>query len=298
MYTILGATGNVGGKIAELLLSQGEKVRVVARTAERLAPFAARGATVHAGDIRDTVFLTNVFRGSEAVFTLIPPNFGADDFGDYQDEVGESITTALRDAGVVYVVNLSSIGADLATGTGPIAGLYRMEQRLNGLPALNVMHLRPGYFMENTLMNLPLVKSQGIMGSALRGDLKIPVIATGDIARAAAEHLMKRDFVGSTVKYLLGERHVSYNEIAGVFGKRIGKPGLKYAQFSYGDAEKGLRAAGLSPDVCRLYIEMTKAFNDGLIGPYLVRTKENTTATTIEEFADVFAHGYEEVKAA
>jgi uncharacterized protein YbjT (DUF2867 family) len=298
MYTILGATGNVGGKIAEILLAGGEKVRVVARTAERLAPLKARGATVHAGDIRDTVFLTNVFRGSEAVFTLIPPNYAVQNFGAYQDEIGESIAKALHDAGVVYAVNLSSVGADLAAGTGPIAGLHRMEQRLNDIPALNVMHLRPGYFMENTLMSLPLVRSQGILGSALRGDLKMPMIATKDIAQFAAEHLVKRDFVGSMVKYLLGERHLSYNEIAGVFGKRIGKQGLRYVQFSYTDAEKGLLSAGLSPDVCRLFIEMQKAFNDGLIGPYLVRTRENTTPTSIEEFADVFAHGYEASRAA
>lgn len=288
----------MGGKIAEILLAKGEKVRVVARTAERLAPLTARGALAFAGDIRDTVFLTRVFRGSEAVFTLIPPNYSVENFGAYQDEIGESIAKALRDAGVAYVVNLSSVGADLPAGTGPIAGLYRMEQRLNSIPALNVLHLRPGYFMENTLTNISLIKGKGIMGSALRGDVKIPMIATRDIAYHAAERLMKRDFVGSSIKYLLGERHVSYNEIARIFGKRIGVPSLAYVQFSYEDAEKGLRAAGLSPDVCRLFVEMSKAFNDGVIGPYLVRTRETTTPTSLEEFADVFAHGYEEAKAA
>ena len=298
MYTILGATGNVGGKVATILLGKGEPVRAVARTADHLEPLKARGAEVHAGDLRDTVFLTRVLRGSKAVFTLIPPHYTAVNFSAYQDEVGENIAKAVRDAGVTAVVNLSSVGADLPSGTGPITGLYRQEQRLSAIPSLKVLHLRPAYFMENTLMNVPLVKGQGIMGSALRGDVLMPMVATRDIANVAAQHLLKRDFKGSTTRYLLGERHISYDEIAAVFGKRIGLPGLKYVQFSYTDADKGMRAAGLSADVCRVFIEMSKALNEGIIGLPLVRTSENTTPTSIEEFADVFAHAYGEAKAA
>jgi len=72
MYTILGGTGNIGSKVVETLLAKGEKVRVAARNAEKLGQYAARGAEVHAGDLRDTVFLTRVLRGSKAVFALIP----------------------------------------------------------------------------------------------------------------------------------------------------------------------------------------------------------------------------------
>jgi len=298
MYTILGATGNVGSKIVDILINKGEKVRAVARSVERLAHLEARGAEVHVGDLRDSAFLTRVLRGSKAIFTLIPPHYAAADFAAYQDEIGESITKAIHDAGVTHVVNLSSVGAERSDKTGPIAGLHRQEQRLNAVPILNVLHLRPAYFMENTLMNVPLVKTKGIMGSALRGDLRMPVIATKDIAKEAAERLLKRDFSGTSVKYLLGERNVSMEEISKIFGKRIGLPGLTYVQFSYKDAEKGMIAAGLSPDVARLFVEMSMAFNNGLVGADLVRTKENSTKTSIEDFADIFGHLYDVAKAA
>jgi len=298
MYTILGATGNVGSKIVDILIGKGELVRVVARSIDRLAHLEARGADVKAGDLRDTAFLTRVLRGSKSVFTLIPPNYTAANFAAYQDEVGESITKAIHESGVTHVVNLSSVGAELRDKTDPIAGAHRQEQRLNAVPILNVLHLRAAYFMENTLMNVPLVASKGIMGSAMRGDLKMPMIATRDIAQEAAERLLRRDFSGTSVKYLLGERNISQQEVSAIFGRKLRLPDLAYVQFSYTDAEKGMIAAGLSPDVARQFIEMNRAFNDGLVGADLVRTEENTTATAIEDFADVFAHIYEETKAA
>lgn len=294
--TILGATGNVGSKIADILQKKGEKVRVVARTADRLRPFMSSGGEVFDGDILDTEFLVKAFKGSDAVFTLIPPNYGAYDVLAYQSAVGESIAKAIGDAGVRYVVNLSSVGGELEKGTGPIVGLHNLEERLKRIKGLNVLNLRAAYFMENLLMNVHLIKSQGIMGSAMRGEVKFPMIATKDIARVAADYLLKREFKGTSVKYALGQRDVSMAEAAAIIGKKINKTDLKYVQFSYEDAEKGFVAAGLSPDMGRLYIEMIRAFNDMKVT--VVRTKENTTPTTIEEFAETFASIYGEAKAA
>lgn len=292
MYTILGATGNIGSKIVDILLRSGEKVKAVARTAEKLAPLAARGAEVHVGDLKDTVFLTKVIRGSKSVFALIPPHYTAADFSAYQDEVGASITQAVRDAGVTHVVNLSSVGAGLPGGTGPIAGLYRQEARLNAIPILNVLHIRPAYFMENLLMNVPLIRTSGIMGSAIKGDLAMYMIATRDIARIAADHLVKRDFSGSVVEHLLGGRKLTLEEFARILAPKIGVSGLKYIRFSYEEAEKGLRAAGLSPDVSRLFIEMSAAFNEGRIAYDIPGKGPEPLATSIEEFAEVFARIY------
>jgi hypothetical protein len=55
--------------------------------------------------------------------------------------------------------------------------------------------------------------------------------------------------------------------------------------FSYDDAEKGLRSAGLSSDVSRLYVEMSKAMNGGRIAG-ITRTQQNTTPTSFEQFCD------------
>jgi uncharacterized protein YbjT (DUF2867 family) len=162
---------------------------------------------------------------------------------------------------------------------------------------LNVLHIRAAYFMENLLMNIPLIRSSGIMGSAMRGDLAIPMIATPDIAEEVADRLLSRDFSGASEQYLLGQRDVSLEEAAAVIGRSVGRPDLKYVQFPYAEAEQGMIGAGLSPDVSRSYIEMSKAFNDGKITTP-ARTLENTTGSAIEEFAKVFAALYGESKAA
>jgi len=298
MITILGATGHVGGKIADILIKKGEKVRLVARSTERLRPFVSKQAQALAGDALDTEFLVKAFKDTDAVFTLIPPNFKTEKFLDYAGKIGESIARALEIARVNYVVNLSSIGGELSGGTGPVVGLNHMEERLNKIKGLNVLHLRPSYFMENLLVNVDLIKSKGITGSAIRGDLKLPMIATKDIAAYAAGHLMRRDFTGPSVRYLLGQRDLSMIEAAEIIGRKINKPDLAYVMFPYDEAEKGMIGAGLSPDMSRLYVEMSRAFNEGRVKSEK-RTTENTTSTPFETFCDeVFVPAYSQRKAA
>ncbi len=293
MYAIMGATGNVGGKTADLLLNKGEKVRVIARSEERLKQLKDRGAETAAGDAADTGFLARAFTGVDAAFTIIPTNMMASDLQGFQNEIGESIATAIRNSGVKYVVNLSGLGAELPEGSGPIKGLHDQEQRLNTLAGVNVLHLRPTYFMENLLGDIDLIIGKGIMGGAVRGDLTMAMIATRDIAMVAADHLVMRTFSGKSVKALLGQRDLTMDEAATIIGRKIGKPDLKYVTFSYDDTYRGMLDTGLSKDVSRLFVEMSKGLNDGLFGlARTPRTPENTTGTPFEEFADYFAMVY------
>lgn len=293
MYAIIGATGHIGSKAAEILLARGEQVRAIGRDAAHLATLVGKGAKPVVGDIRDITFLTKAFSGVDAVFAMIPPNFSAPDFREYQNDVGSSIVHAIIGGGVKYVVNLSSQGAELPAGTGPIVGLHDQEARLNKLEGVHVLHLRATYFMENLLMNIPLIHQRGLAGSAVRGDQKFAMIATRDIAARVAEHLVRRDFTGKVVKDLLGQRDLTLEEAIRVIGKRIGWPDLKYVQFPYEEALKGMVATGITPNLGRLFIEMSKAINDGIFAVGRPRTAENTTPTAIEEFADFFAEAFE-----
>lgn len=289
MLAIIGATGNIGSKTTEILLARGEKVRVIGRDPDHLRQFVGKGAEAMVGDIGDAAFLADACTGATAVFSMIPPNYSAADFREYQNRIGSGIADAITKSGVRYVVNLSSQGAELPGGTGPILGLHDQEERLNRLTGVNVLHLRPTYFMENLLMNIPLINQIGIAGSAVRGDQRFAMIATKDIAAKVAEHLIRRDFTGKVVKDLLGQRDLTLVEAVGIIGEKIGLPELKYVQFPYADAEKGMVAMGISPDLSRLFIEMSAALNDGLFAVGRSRATENTTPTTIEEFAETFA---------
>src|SRR6185369_13729295 len=112
MYVITGATGNIGSKTADILLAKGEKVRVIGRNAATLQQFVDKGAEAAVGNLKDGAFLTKAFSGATAVFAIIPPDYTAKDFRAYQNEIGATIATAIKNAGVGCVVNLSSQGAE------------------------------------------------------------------------------------------------------------------------------------------------------------------------------------------
>jgi uncharacterized protein YbjT (DUF2867 family) len=291
MITIMGATGHTGKAIAEKLIAAGEKVRVLGRSADTLKPLVDRGADPAVGDANDPAYLTRAFRGSDVVYTLIPPLMTAPDFRAYQDKLGGSTAQAIKDSGVSHVAFLSSLGGDLHEGTGPIAGLHAQEKRLRETGA-NVLILRPTYFMENHFATLGMIKHQGINGGALAPDVAFPQVATRDIADVATELLRKHDWKGFTVRELLGPRDVSMREATSIIGGRIGKPDLQYIQFPYEDFAKSLTGLGISADLAGQYAEMSRAFNEGRIRSLEGRSAKNSTPTTLEAFADILAGAY------
>lgn len=292
MVVIVGATGNTGRVIAETLLAKGKRVRVVGRSPDRLKALIEKGADAFVGSVTDSAAMGRAFQGAEAAYLMVPPNYTAQNFRAYVKKVGETYAKALRQAGVSYVVNLSSVGADLAEGAGPISGLHDVEQQLNQLTDLHIVHLHPGFFMENLYFSLDLIRHQNINGSPLRGDLLIPMIATRDIAEVAAQVLLHRQFSGQSIRELLGQRDVSMQEATRIIGKAIGKEDLPYVQFPYEQAEQAMVTMGFSQDVARLLSEMDRALNEGRVRPLEARSTGNTTPTSIEQFAERFAEGY------
>ena len=292
MYTIMGATGNIGSKLADLLLNKNQPVKVVGRSADRLQPFVDRGATAAVGDAGDPQFLAQAFTGSDAVFAMIPPDYTVENFRQYSNDIGQSIATAIQTAGVTHVVNLSSLGAHLPDKNGPVKGLYDQEQRLNQLDAVHVLHLRPTFFMENLLMNIEMIKNMDANGGYIRGDLAYAMIATADIAQVAAASMLERSFSGKTTRELLGPRDISMDEATRIIGAKIGKPDLTYLPFSRQDYINGMVQAGLSQDVAEQLAELAAAINDRLFGSGQARTAENTTPTDFAYFADFFAQVY------
>ncbi len=291
-YVVFGATGHVGGIVAGRLLEAGRQVRVVARHADRLKVLAGRGAEVVTGSIDDPAFLRRTLDGARAAFVLLPPYLGKG-IRAWQDRTAAALGDALEAAKVPHSVSLSSIGADRAAGHGPIAGLHVLEQRLDEIPNHSPLHLRPGYFFENHLASLGMIKAMGATGSALRPELKFAQIATKDIGEAAARRLLALEWKGRLVQELQGERDLSMAEAAAVLGRAIGKPDLEYIQFPYPDAQKGMVEAGLPEEMAALYVEMSKGFNDGLVKPTQRRSEATTTPTSFERWAtEVFASAF------
>jgi len=294
MYTVLGATGNIGSVITRTLLDKGEKVRVFGRHGGKLESFVHRGAEALVGDVADSAALTKAFEGARAAFLMIPPGMTSPDYRADQERASDAISTAIRNSGIQYAVNLSSIGAQAPAGTGPITGLHTAENKLNAIEKLNVLHLRPAYFFENHLAGISLIQMMGMFGGALRGDLRIPMIATRDIGAFAAERLLKLDFNGKQTQELFGERDLTMTEVASVIGKVLGKSDLLYMQFPYDQVEQVLVQMGTPAKTAASFIEMFKGINNGIVAGLEPRSAANTTPTSIETFIkEVFVPAYQ-----
>jgi uncharacterized protein YbjT (DUF2867 family) len=288
-YVILGATGNTGSIIADFLLSKGKKVRVIGRDSGRLQRFVRQGAEAVTASVSDATALTKAFSGARAAYLMLPPAKSPEE----QERDSDGIAKAAKESGLRYAVHLSSYGAQLAEGAGPVSGLHSSEQKLNAIDGLNVLHLRAAYFMENNLAAIGMIQGMGIIGNALPPDLKIPMAATRDVGDYAAQRLLQLDFSGEQTRELLGERDLSMTEAAAVISRGIGKPDLRYAQFPYDQVQQALTQLGVPPKGAAMYIEMYKAINAGVLVPLEPRSRENTTPTSFEQFVqDTFAPAY------
>jgi len=285
MITITGATGKTGSAVTTMLIEKGMSVRAVGRSAERLDHLYRNDVEFAPGDQGDVNFLTKAFTGSDAVYLLIPPKADAADLRQYYNELGNVAVTALRRAGIRKVVFLSSLGADKPAGTGPVVGLYDVEQKLKTLRDVDIVFLRPGYFMENTLGTMGLIHEKGINGASMPPDVHLTLAATRDIGAKAAELLMNRSFTGHTVVEIMGDR-LTFAEITSVIGNAVGMPHLPYIQFSDADTVAMFMSMGLSSSVARSYSELMHGVANGLFGSISGNPELLTAPTRYAQFVE------------
>lgn len=284
MYVITGATGNTGRVVAERLLAKGKKVRVIGRKAERLQPLVEKGAEPFVADLGDSAALVRAFQGAEAVYLMVPPDLASTDVRAYRNRINQSFFDALHQSGVKHAVVLSSIGADKPEKTGPVVGLHELEEKLKQVRGLNVLFLRAGYFMENTLGLIGAIQAMGMMAGPVAADLKLPMIATRDIGEAAADALLRLDFTGQQTRELLGQRDITMTEAASVVGQAIEKPGLSYIHAPDEQIKPALLQLGMSGNMAGLLLEMAASLNSGYMKALEPRSAANTTPTPYEQF--------------
>jgi uncharacterized protein YbjT (DUF2867 family) len=233
-YVIVGASGNTGSIIAHTLLLKGEKVRILGRDTGRLEHSVGKGVEAFTADLSDAAALTKAFSGAHAAYLMLPPAKSRED----QERESSAIAKAVKESGLRYAVHLSSHGAQVPEGTGPVAGVHSSELKLNAISGLNVLHLRAAYFMENNLKAIGMIHGMGLFGNALLPDVKLPMIATRDVGDYAAQRLLELDFSGKQTRELLEECDLSMTEATAVIARGIGKPDLRYEQFPYDQGQQ------------------------------------------------------------
>jgi len=298
----MGATGQIGHVVVEQLLKKGHTVRAIGRDQKKLDLLKAQGAHIfQTKDFDNEKLLSEAFHEVEAVFCMLPPSMAAKDYLADQTAIGEAIVQAIKANSIRYVVNLSSLAAQLPDGTGPIKGLHSQEKRLDAIEGLNVLHLRASFFMENFFGSISIIQDTGRVKTALRPDLSIPMVCTEDIGMKAAEFLDRLDFKGQTLFEFTGPRSYTMIEATEILSKAIDKKNVQYEQLSYEEAKKMMMAQGASSKVADLMMEMYRAFNENkftteqeLIGEHLGKITFDHFAKNT--FAPFFYKSKEKVK--
>lgn len=292
-YTITGGAGNISAPLATALLKAGHQVTIVTRNEANVSSLTSLGAKAAVGSVEDRAFLTSAFAGADAVYTMVPPNHNPTQWKQWIGSIGENYAAAIRANGIKHVVNLSSVGADLPDGCGPVSGLYKVEQALNQLKDTAILHLRPSYFYQNLLANVGLIKTAGIMGSNFSlGEREFPIVDPSDIAALAAEALLSLNFTGHTSVYIASDE-VSTSQIASTIGAALGKPELNWVVFTDEQALGGMRQAGLAEELAKNYTEMGAALNNGtMLADYFRHRPSVSGKVKLTDFAKTFAAIY------
>lgn len=291
--TLTGSLGNTGKPLAEILIKAGHEVTVISSNADRKKDIEAIGAKAAIGSVEDASFLAKAFTGADAVYTMIPPDLFTADYRAYARRTIAAYIGAIQEAGVRRVVNLSSIGAHLPAGTGPIAGLHEAENSFSTLEGVGITQLRAGFFYNNFFANMDMIRHAGIIGGNYGTDTTLMMVHPADIAAEAAEALQEPP-TGKNMRYVVSDQR-SVTEIAATLGKAIGKPELPWVNFSDEEALAGMLQAGLPEHFAGLYVEMGQAARNGKLWEhYSTQPKETKNTIPFEAFAATFAVAYQQ----
>ncbi len=221
-YVLTGSVGNISKPIAITLIEAGHEVSIISSKAGKETDIKAPGAIALTGSVEDVYFLSDAFKGADAVYLMISPNWSATKLLDYQQKVADNYIQALAKNSLKNIIVLSSICVPTGKGAGPVDGLSYLEPKLNQLPGVNAVYLRPGYFYDNLLSTIPLIKNAGIMGSNQPANFKLVLVHPTDIAAVAAKTLPDLDFTGKQVRYI-GSDEKSWTDITATLSGAVGK---------------------------------------------------------------------------
>lgn len=292
-YVITGSLGNISKPLTQTLIAAGHTVTVISSQASRKTEIEALGANAAIGSVLDVDFLTKTFKGADAVYTMVPPTFATTDWKKHIGDAGKIYAEAIAAAGVKHIVNLSSIGAHMADGCGPVSGIHREEQALNTLTNVNILHLRPGNFYTNLYSNIGMIKQGNIIGGNYGINTSIVFVHPSDIATVAAEALSNLSFKNHTIQYVVSDERTT-NDVAKVIGAAIGKPELPWIDFKDEDSFGGMVGAGLPEEIAKNYVEMGTAVRNGKMFEdyYAHKSSVKISKTKLEDFAKEFAAAY------
>ena len=285
MIVVTTPTGQIGGALAKLLLDGGEAIRVVARDPDRLGAEVRDRAEVVHGSHGDPPVLDRALEGADALFWVVPPDARAEDLDAAYVGFTRPAAEAIQRNRVGHVVDITALGRGTRwqDSAGLVTASLRMDDLLAATGAAQRGLANPG-FMDNTLMQLEPIRTQGMVFGSVNGELKLPQVATRDIAAVAARLLTDRAWSGHEDVPVLGPEDLSFNDMAAVMSDVLGKP-VRYQQVPFDAFEAQLRERGSSPAFAQAFVAMMRAKNEGMDNA-APRTPQTSTPTTFRQWCE------------
>lgn len=264
MYVVAGASGRVGSAVARSLIDAGERVGVLLRDESRAKVWQGLGARVWIGQLQDAELLHAALVEAKGFFVLLPPNYRIAEFLVTQRRLADSVGAAVRRSKVPHVALLSSAGADLPNGTGPIQVLHHFERVLRDSGTV-LSAFRSSYFQDNVVNALGPAERAGVFPAfAPDADRAFPHVATQDVGRFIAAALRSPPASSEAID-VLGPSY-SHREVADHLARALRKS-LQVAQVPRERWVFTLAQARMSEAVATLFVEMYDALSSGLLTP-------------------------------
>jgi len=281
---ITGSLGNIGKPLTQELVQKGNSVTVISSNPEKQKVIEDLGVRAAIGSVDNIEFLTTTFSDADAVYCMIPPNFGESNQVDYYKRIGNNYERAIKESNIKRVVHLSSWGAHLNKGTGIILGSHNVENILNNLQGVAITHLRACSIYYNLYGFIGMIKTAGFIGTNYGGDDKIVWAHPTDIAIAASEELIKTTDINK-IRYVASDERTA-NETAKILGAAIDKPDLKWLTFTDKQAKDGMLQNGIPPSIVNDLVALNASIHNGAMGEdYELNKPEKMGEKKVEDFA-------------
>jgi uncharacterized protein YbjT (DUF2867 family) len=279
---IAAASGNIGRRTAEKVVQTGAETILLSRRPEQLADLVAQGAIVKSISSDDAPGLVAATKNVDALFWLTPPKLDVPSLSDWYTQTAMAGASAVRENGIDRVVNISAIGAGAKPNLGTVSLVGDVEAIFNQTGA-NILHLRPGYFMENFLIQVDSIRQDNTVSFPYPDDHDIPWISTDDIGDEAAKYLLDDRWAGQWTRNLMGAENLTPLETTAILAKVLDRP-IEYVRITIESIQQQLASFGATPDVRRELGQLFRALGDP-DGVYATaRTPETITPTTFEQF--------------
>jgi uncharacterized protein YbjT (DUF2867 family) len=288
---IAAASGNIGRRAAENIVQAGAETVLLTRQPENAADLVAQGATVKPISSNDGQGLIEASQDADALFWLTPPKLDAPSLRDWYIETATVGARAVQENRIQRVVNISGLGAGAAANLGTVTFVGTVESIFNQTGS-NVLHLHPGYLMENFLGQIESIQQDNAIYFPYANDHDIPWISTDDIGDEAARYLLDDRWAGQWSWNLMGPENLTLPEATAILSRVLnrsiaeGRPKvIDYVRVTVESIQQQLALAGAAPDVRRELGNLFRALGDP-DGIYATaRTPEAITPTTFEQFA-------------